>query len=138
MFHSRILSRLSSGKCLLGIGSCNLFKETVTKRNHCLSSNLLLSTDRNRSTKSRVTTNSEFILASAVKMATTWSMGPGTLEVPLSLFEKNRKRLASQLKNGQVVLLQGGEAINHYDTDIEYVFRQVSASTSYQSLLCLH
>ncbi|KAJ2951462.1 hypothetical protein O0L34_g13614 [Tuta absoluta] len=59
-------------------------------------------------------------------MATTiaWSMGPGTYEVPLSLFENNRKRLASKLKSGQVVVLQGGEDIHHYDTDVQYVFRQ--------------
>ncbi|KAI5646234.1 metallopeptidase family m24 domain-containing protein [Phthorimaea operculella] len=53
-----------------------------------------------------------------------WSMGPGTYEVPLSLFEKNRKRLASKLKSGQIVVLQGGEDIHHYDTDVQYVFRQ--------------
>lgn len=59
-------------------------------------------------------------------MAASWSMGPGTLEVPLSLFAKNRKRLAEKLKPGQIVVLQGGESINHYDTDVEYVFRQVT------------
>ncbi|XP_059045139.1 xaa-Pro dipeptidase [Achroia grisella] len=54
----------------------------------------------------------------------TWSMGPGTYEVPLSLFATNRQRLAEKLQPGQVVLLQGGDSINHYDTDVEYVFRQ--------------
>ncbi|KAI8432302.1 hypothetical protein MSG28_004722 [Choristoneura fumiferana] len=62
-------------------------------------------------------------------MAASWSMGPGTLEVPLSLFAKNRKRLAEKLKPGQIVVLQGGESINHYDTDVEYVFRQESYFT---------
>ncbi|XP_026730893.1 xaa-Pro dipeptidase isoform X2 [Trichoplusia ni] len=57
-------------------------------------------------------------------MASTWSMGPGTLEIPLSLFAKNRNRLAEKLKSGQVVVLQGGDSIPHYDTDVEYVFRQ--------------
>ncbi|XP_047997768.1 xaa-Pro dipeptidase isoform X1 [Leguminivora glycinivorella] len=57
-------------------------------------------------------------------MAASWSMGPGTLEVPMSLFAKNRTRLVEKLKPGQVVVLQGGESIPHYDTDIEYVFRQ--------------
>ncbi|KAG6463381.1 hypothetical protein O3G_MSEX013838 [Manduca sexta] len=57
-------------------------------------------------------------------MAAVWSMGPGTLKVPLSLFAKNRRRLAEKLQNGQVVVLQGGEDISHYDTDIHYVFRQ--------------
>ncbi|XP_061376800.1 xaa-Pro dipeptidase [Danaus plexippus] len=57
-------------------------------------------------------------------MAGVWSMGPGTYEVPLSLFAKNRDRLAEKLKSGQVVVLQGGDDINLYDTDIQYVFRQ--------------
>nr|XP_026493897.1 xaa-Pro dipeptidase [Vanessa tameamea] len=57
-------------------------------------------------------------------MIDSWSMGPGTLEVPLSLFAKNRQRLAEKLQSGQVVVLQGGDSISHYDTDIEYVFRQ--------------
>lgn len=52
-------------------------------------------------------------------------MGPGTYEVPLSLFAKNRARLTEKLDNGEVVVLQGGEDISHYDTDIQYVFRQV-------------
>lgn len=56
-----------------------------------------------------------------------WSMGPGTLEVPLSLYAKNRQRLTEQLQSGQIVVLQGGESINHYDTDVEYVFRQVKS-----------
>ncbi|XP_072931446.1 xaa-Pro dipeptidase [Epargyreus clarus] len=59
----------------------------------------------------------------------TWSMGPGTLEVPLSLFAKNRQRLAEQLQSGQVVVLQGGDDISIYDTDIQYVFRQESYFT---------
>lgn len=131
MFHGRIISKFTRGKCLLDNRTSNLLKETVTKRSRWLSNTLLLSIARNRISKSRVTTNSEFILASTVTMATAWSMGPGTLEVPLSLFEKNRKRLTSQLKNGQIVILQGGDAINHYDTDVEYVFRQVSAYIMY-------
>ncbi|KAG7302038.1 hypothetical protein JYU34_013493 [Plutella xylostella] len=56
--------------------------------------------------------------------ASSWSMGPGTLEVPLSLFATNRRRLSEQLKAGQVVVLQGGDDISHYDTDVQYVFRQ--------------
>lgn len=130
MFHSKIISRFTIGKCLLDNRTSNLFRETVTKRNRYLS-NTLLSIARSRFSKSRVTSNSEFTLASTVTMATAWSMGPGTYEVPLSLFEKNRKRLASQLKSGQIVVLQGGDSINHYDTDVEYVFRQVSTSIIY-------
>lgn len=59
-------------------------------------------------------------------MADSWSMGPGTLDVPLALYAKNRERLAEKLQSGQIVVLQGGESINHYDTDVEYVFRQVN------------
>lgn len=124
MFQRKFFSR---GKCLLDNRISNLLKETITKRNRCLSNTLSLSIARNRVSKNLLTTNSEFILASTVTMATAWSMGPGTFEVPLSLFENNRKRLASQLKSGQIVVLQGGDGINHYDTDVEYVFRQVSA-----------
>lgn len=60
-------------------------------------------------------------------MATaTWSMGPGTLQVPLSLFAKNRDRLVDKLKHGQVVVLQGGDEVSFYDTDVQYnTFRQV-------------
>ncbi|XP_068629258.1 xaa-Pro dipeptidase isoform X1 [Battus philenor] len=62
-------------------------------------------------------------------MTTSWSMGPGTLEVPLNLFAKNRDRLANKLEHGQIVILQGGDSINHYDTDQEYLFRQESYFT---------
>lgn len=65
--------------------------------------------------------------------ATTWSMGPGTLDVPLSLFAKNRNRLAEKLKSGQVVVLQGGEDLNFYDTDVQYVFRQVCSLQAFIS-----
>lgn len=62
----------------------------------------------------------------SVRMAATWSMGPGTLDVPLSLFAKNRSRLANSLKKGQMVVLQGGDDLSFYDTDVQYVFRQVT------------
>lgn len=66
-------------------------------------------------------------------------MGPGTLEVPASLYAKNRDRLATKLSPGQVVVLQGGDDINHYDTDVQYVFRQVKLYTTIivvQSYFC--
>ncbi|XP_075976769.1 dipeptidase C [Anticarsia gemmatalis] len=66
----------------------------------------------------------QFSIGLSANMAATWSMGPGTYEVPLSLFAKNRARLAEKLKSGQVVVLQGGEDVSHYDTDVQYVFRQ--------------
>ncbi|XP_028156506.1 xaa-Pro dipeptidase isoform X2 [Ostrinia furnacalis] len=88
--------------------------------NRCLS---ILSSHSNCIALYRLTTASKFS-ALSVRMASTWSMGPGTLEVPLSLFATNRQRLAEKLNPGQVVVLQGGEDINHYDTDVQYVFRQ--------------
>ncbi|CAH0625532.1 unnamed protein product [Chrysodeixis includens] len=72
----------------------------------------------------RLATKPTFSTATTANMASTWSMGPGTLEIPLSLFAKNRNRLAEKLKSGQVVVLQGGDSLPHYDTDVEYVFRQ--------------
>ncbi|CAH1153328.1 unnamed protein product [Phaedon cochleariae] len=59
-------------------------------------------------------------------------MGPHTLEVPLILFETNRRRLVEELKKIQensVVLLKGGSEISFYDTDTSYVFRQESYFT---------
>lgn len=77
----------------------------------------------------RLATKPRTSIVLSAKMATSWSMGPGTLDVPLSLFAKNRNRLADKLKSGHVVVLQGGEDVSHYDTDIEYVFRQASLFT---------
>lgn len=59
-------------------------------------------------------------------------MGPQTLRVSAELFVLNRIRLCDRLKkhggveNNAIVLLQGGSLLNLYDTDVEYVFRQVS------------
>lgn len=58
-------------------------------------------------------------------------MGPGTYAIPLSLFHDNRQRVCNALKTASnidqntFILLQGGNEINLYNTDIEYVFRQV-------------
>ncbi|XP_026330800.1 xaa-Pro dipeptidase-like, partial [Hyposmocoma kahamanoa] len=57
-------------------------------------------------------------------MATDCPLSPRTPKVPSSLFKENQKRLASQLKSGQIVVLQGGEDIPYYNTDVEYLFRQ--------------
>ncbi|XP_017783851.1 PREDICTED: xaa-Pro dipeptidase [Nicrophorus vespilloides] len=59
------------------------------------------------------------------------SMGQGTCEVPLELYALNRRRLCDRLKEKNVgdaiVLLQGGEEVPFYDTDVTYnVFRQES------------
>lgn len=58
------------------------------------------------------------------------SMGPGTHEIPVDLFEQNRKRLADRLRakeglGNAIILLQGGSEIPFYDTDVSYIFRQV-------------
>lgn len=57
-------------------------------------------------------------------------MGAGTHEIPVELFEQNRKRLADRLRareglGNAIVLLQGGSDIPFYDTDTTYIFRQV-------------
>lgn len=55
-------------------------------------------------------------------------MGQSTLEVPMALFAENRKRLVAELNAvapDSIVFLQGGNAINHYNTDTKYMFRQV-------------
>lgn len=60
------------------------------------------------------------------------SMGPNTLAIPLSLFRDNRQRVCAALRTtkqttaGTIILLQGGDTINFYDTDTDYVFRQVN------------
>lgn len=59
-------------------------------------------------------------------------MGANTHEVPLELFDLNRRRLIEKLESSQgcpcksVVLLQGGQDKNFYDTDVAYLFRQES------------
>lgn len=64
-------------------------------------------------------------------------MGPGTHAIPLSLFRDNRNRVCTELKkNSSVdersfVLLEGGDTLGFYDTDTNYVFRQVRAIYGY-------
>lgn len=111
---------------------CRLNKQLPLKERAINRSFITFNLDHNKSLSvlsncivlSRLTTETRFSLSA--NMAETWSMGPGTLEVPLSLFATNRQRLAEKLKPGQVVVLQGGEDISHYDTDVSYLFRQVS------------
>ncbi|KAG4069734.1 hypothetical protein HA402_008572 [Bradysia odoriphaga] len=58
------------------------------------------------------------------------NMGPNTHSVPVSMFKDNRERVAAELRKqndvtgNAYVLLQGGDSINLYNTDVEYVFRQ--------------
>uniref|UniRef100_U5EJJ7 Xaa-Pro dipeptidase n=1 Tax=Corethrella appendiculata TaxID=1370023 RepID=U5EJJ7_9DIPT len=64
-----------------------------------------------------------------------YQMGNHTHAIPMSLFRENREKLCTELRrnerldNKAVVLLQGGESMNLYDTDVEYVFRQESYFT---------
>ena len=59
------------------------------------------------------------------------SQGDHTLKVPMELFSQNRQRLCDKLQHidtvssKSVVVLQGGESLSIYDTDREYLFRQV-------------
>lgn len=66
----------------------------------------------------------------------TISMGPGTHAIPVSLFRGNRLRVCNALQafskpeaidEKTYVLLQGGDSINWYNTDVEYVFKQVNS-----------
>lgn len=71
-------------------------------------------------------------------MSNTIGMGPGTYQIPLSLFRNNRQRVCDELKAQQLVdeesfiLLAGGKEISLYNTDVEYVFRQVSNQLSHR------
>lgn len=66
-------------------------------------------------------------------MPAVFQMGPNTLAVPMKLFKNNRLRVVEQLqKHPKVddrtyILLEGGKDISLYDTDVDHVFRQVSA-----------
>jgi len=57
-------------------------------------------------------------------------MGPNTHSIPVSMFKENRERVIAALKqqddvsDNAYVLLQGGDSINLYNTDVDYVFRQ--------------
>lgn len=79
------------------------------------------------------------------KMATSkFQLGEHTLAIPMTLYKENRERVAAELNkvnrldDKAVLLLQGGDSINHYDTDVEYVFRQVSFNFSiFCKFLCV-
>jgi Xaa-Pro dipeptidase len=59
-------------------------------------------------------------------------MGAHTHPIPMTLYEANRSKVVDALKqekrlaSNAAVLLQGGDNVAHYDTDVDYVFRQVS------------
>lgn len=64
-------------------------------------------------------------------------MGLNTHAIPMALFRDNRAKVTNELqrvnKFGEqskpFILLQGGDNISHYDTDVDYVFRQESYFT---------
>jgi Xaa-Pro dipeptidase len=61
-------------------------------------------------------------------------MGDHTLFVPNALFIENRRRLCQRLRENTgvpqnaFIVLQGGESLSLYDTDVEYIFRQVGGT----------
>lgn len=64
----------------------------------------------------------------------TINMGPNTHGVPVSMFKENRERVCAALlkhpgvSTESLVVLQGGDSLPLYNTDVDYVFRQVSPS----------
>lgn len=61
-----------------------------------------------------------------------YQMGPNTHSIPMTLFRENRDRVMAELRKipalegkQALVVLQGGDNISLYDTDVDYVFRQV-------------
>lgn len=61
-------------------------------------------------------------------------MGEGTHRISMELFAFNRERLVKRLRakdnvpNKGMIFLQGGSEVKFYNTDTNYVFRQVSFS----------
>ncbi|EDS44757.1 xaa-pro dipeptidase [Culex quinquefasciatus] len=60
-----------------------------------------------------------------------YQMGPNTHSIPMTLFRENRDRVMAELRKvpalegkQALVVLQGGDNISLYDTDVDYVFRQ--------------
>lgn len=59
-------------------------------------------------------------------------MGAQTLPIPMTMFRDNREKVIGELRKVRtfdgtaLIVLQGGDNISHYDTDVDYVFRQES------------
>lgn len=59
-------------------------------------------------------------------------MGAKTLAIPMTMFRENREKVISELRKVRtfegraLIVLQGGDNLSLYDTDVDYVFRQVS------------
>uniref|UniRef100_A0A182V619 Peptidase M24 domain-containing protein n=1 Tax=Anopheles merus TaxID=30066 RepID=A0A182V619_ANOME len=61
-----------------------------------------------------------------------FQMGSHTHAISMTLYRDNRMKVVNELQRAHnfgvdskpVILLQGGDNISHYDTDVDYVFRQ--------------
>ncbi|KXJ72561.1 hypothetical protein RP20_CCG017740 [Aedes albopictus] len=66
-------------------------------------------------------------------------MGAQTLPIPMTMFRENREKVIGELRKVRtfdgtaLIVLQGGDNISHYDTDVDYVFRQVSSDCTSDS-----
>lgn len=62
--------------------------------------------------------------------ASFFSMGEGTLKVPMAMHAQHRKKLcqalAGRVSDQAIILLQGGEELSVYDTDTNWDFKQES------------
>lgn len=62
-----------------------------------------------------------------------YQVGQHTLSIPMTMFKENREKVVNALKaSGKIqkpsdtyILLQGGDDLSLYDTDVNYLFRQV-------------
>uniref|UniRef100_A0A2M4AE57 Xaa-Pro dipeptidase n=1 Tax=Anopheles triannulatus TaxID=58253 RepID=A0A2M4AE57_9DIPT len=63
-----------------------------------------------------------------------FQMGSHTHAIPMAMFRDNRNKVVKELQRTHnfvkdstpIVVLQGGDNISHYDTDVDYIFRQES------------
>lgn len=67
-----------------------------------------------------------------------YQMGPETMAVPMGMFKENRTKVCDAMQSSttldSVILLEGGDNISWYDTDVDYQFKQVSVLNT---LLCI-
>lgn len=59
-----------------------------------------------------------------------FQMGPETLAIPMEMFRENREKVCNALQgasttSGSIILLEGGDDISLYDTDVHLLFKQV-------------
>ncbi|XP_049541587.1 xaa-Pro dipeptidase [Anopheles darlingi] len=66
-----------------------------------------------------------------------FQMGSHTHAISMAMFRDNRNKVVNELQRTRnfgkdsipIVVLQGGDNISHYDTDVDYIFRQESYFT---------